>query len=162
MSKILVVDIDETLLRSMFPVPEPINFEFEGQYSYTSPRPGAHQFLQAAKAESWIVISVTQGIVPFQEAALTACDLLKYFDGIYGWSDSSKTQVLLPALSDHAWVIVDNRPFNHPFMSQKQGWMNAVFNPETNFVRCEDWLGQEVPCLTTLLPRIKQLMDAQS
>lgn len=163
MSKILVVDIDETLVYSVRPLPESIKFEFAGCSVWTCPRPGAHQFLQEARKEGWVIISVTQGVVPFQEKVLAACGLLGYFDGIFGWADTNKTEVLRPVgLDSHNFVMVDNRSYDDWILQEKQGWMGVEFDPEVNFVECEDWVGHEVPCLTTLLPRIKQLMDAQS
>jgi len=156
--KILIVDIDETLVYSREQMSDSVAVDWEGTTDYTKARPGAHDFLAAAKAEGWTIISVTQGVVPFQEAVLEAVGMLHYFKDIYGWTSVHRNNVKRPNLSsDDKWVMVDN--LHYTYLAEKENWIGASFNPLINFVQCDEYRGGVTTCLTTLLPRIKELFD---
>lgn len=160
MSKIVIVDIDETLVYSRSKLPGSIQFsDDEGQTAYTLPREGIWQFLQQLKEKDYRIISVTQGVVPFQRTVLEAAGVLDYFEEIYGWTSTARTFATRPDLGESKWVLVDNLHHEDSVLWEKAGWIGATLDPEINFVQCEPFVGDtSVACLTTLIPKIEEFL----
>jgi len=159
LNKYIIVDIDETLVYSRSRHPDSLDIqEYPGDC--TLPRPGSHEFLQKAKDEGWRIISLTQGVVPFQREVLRTCGLLDYFEEIYGWTNVQRYEATRPTFeADDKWVMVDN--LTHYDLYEKAMWLQTAFEPGVNFIKCEEFWGhyEEEHCLTTLLPKIKEMLD---
>lgn len=159
--KYIIVDIDETLVYSRSRIADSINIGGDYEGEPTCPRPGAHQFLQMAKAEGWRIISLTQGVVPFQREVLRACGLLDYFEEIYGWETTRRVSATRPKFEEDAkWVMVDN--LHHFELDEKAMWLDIhEFEPSVNFIKCQEYRGyhDDTHCLTTLIPAIKAMLD---
>lgn len=188
MRKVVCVDIDETLVysRSRKPFKGCTTFKdpTDGYLCHTIARPGAEEFLEAV-ASQFELISVTQGVVPFQKRVLESLGLLKYFrpvsafnpnydsvedvfpDKIYGWN-TDRIGYTLPDLDDAKWVLVDNLWHRDRTLEDKQVWINEAlhkagrkkewFDPDKNFVRVEEFYGGSVEPLTTYIKEVKQLL----
>lgn len=146
MPKYLIVDIDETLVYSRQRFPESIQFiDDEGRTSYTIPRPSAHTFLKAAKEKGWVIISLTQGVVPFQKEVLRATGLLSYFHEVYGWATIMRHDCnyreLRNLLGEDKWVLIDNLP--HFMLQEKSMWLGVDLDPSSNFIQCDEFTGGE-------------------
>ena len=157
--KYLIVDIDETLVYSRGQVPGsiPVNARWQG---HTIPRPDAHEFLTKAKDKGWSIVSVTQGIIPYQVDVLSVAGLMSYIEDIYGWLDDNRSSVHLPALETEDWVMVDNLHYQDGILLEKQSWLRTSFDPEVNFVQCEGfWGNPNIAGLCSLLPTIEELLS---
>jgi len=160
--KVLIVDIDETLVYGRCRLPESLVFtDYDGVTSYTCPRPDSHQFLSEATLEGWEIISLTQGVVPYQKGVLECSGLLPYFHEVYGWESiyrhSCNWRELREFLGDSKWVLVDNLP--HPMLQEKQDWLGHELDPSINFIQCGEFRGQECSSLLELLPKIEELLS---
>lgn len=160
--KLLILDIDETLVHTkyqhQFPGSTPVIDECGNSGYFSMPRPGVHEFLQSLQGRGWHVVSLTQGVVPFQEEVLKTLGLREYILSIYGWANTDRSSVIYPPRDFEKMVMVDNRSMNHPFMSEKENWLGVHFD-STNFIKVQDFEGQdEVVPLLEYLPKIEELL----
>lgn len=178
MRKVLIMDIDETLVysRSRKPFTGCNSFEdTDGYVCHTIARPGAKEFLQEITDKDIDLISVTQGVVPFQIMVLGRLGLLDFFqdynqmeDGeevwdtnIFGWKSVSRNSVTKPNLEGCKWVMVDNLAHDDWTLREKMYWIGSEFDPELNFVKCEEFRNDKAQDLRELIPRIELLLSRQ-
>lgn len=180
MRKILAVDLDETLVYSRSRKP------FDGCTTFTDPsdgyichtiaRPGAKEFLQEIRDRDIELIAVTQGIVEFQIQVLKKLSLFRYFmddfmtgksivdyskHQVYGYTNYNRSRASEPDLAGCKWVMLDNLSHNDRTLEDKMIWLGERFDPDKNFVRCEEYYGYiaKPRDLRELIPRIEELLN---
>lgn len=182
--KVAVIDIDETLVwsRSHCRFEGCTEFFFEDEdddyYTYTVARPGAKEFLQELRDKGIEVISVTQGVVPFQVEVLRSLGLLEFFEQwtspggiqlpylIFGWSSTRRQELNRDPrefLAGNKWVMVDNLHHQDMTLREKMNWIGAEFEPKKNFIQCECFYGPcnpDVQDLRELIPSIEEMLNA--
>lgn len=159
--KIVLLDLDETLIYSRSPVDGCIDVMWEGQKGYTKVRPSAEAFLIALKEKGYTIMSLTQGVVAWQIECLKALNLLHYFEGIYGRTDLYGYSHIAPPLADSRSVLVDNLSAYE--LRQKADWIEegGATSGSCHFIRCVSFEGHEdtEDSLLELLPEIDEFLN---
>ncbi len=183
----VICDLDETLVwsRSTCEFEGCTKFKFEGDdyHYYTVARPGAKEFLKELRDKGIEVISVTQGVVPFQKGVVGHLGLLSYFSSwegyepdagssfnieynIFGWSSNARQGLNKDPkefLAGKKWVMVDNLHYQDMTLREKMNWIGAEFEPKKNFIQCECFYGPcnpDVQDLRFLIPEIEEMLNA--
>ena len=140
--KTVVLDIDETVAFSRYGVedmPGAVEVHWKGGIDYTLGRPGNVPFLQELKARGYEIISVTQGVVPWQKEVLKALGIADFFSEIYGWTTLQRTFASKIDLSNTQFVMLDNLSASQ--LWEKQVWMNVSLEPGKNFIQVKEFRG---------------------
>jgi hypothetical protein len=164
--KTIIIDADETLIYTRArPNNSVASEEFKkisvpvqwhGEIGYALLRPSAMEFLEQLSL-NYRLITLTQGIVSWQEAVYDRLGISKYISRVYGWNDT-RTEIVLPQLPIGEFVMVAHHEPTHPLTAAKAGWLGVEFT-EKNFIHCEPWYGGADPKpLTDLLDPIINLL----
>lgn len=160
MKCVIVLDIDETLVYARRKVKGSIEVQSPVGSGPAILRPGTVEFLEDLKSRNFEIISVTQGVVPWQKAVLDALGIGEFFSGIYGWEDLYRTKASRIDLSTSLVVMVDN--LSHTELHEKEQWMNITLDPNKNFIRCDEFHGLPNSVgIQHLIPQILLLLNKQ-
>lgn len=165
MQKVVILDIDETLLYSRSRLAQSILFEDDGDICPTLLREpkDTFAFLDYLHAQGYLIVSITQGVVSFQRNALEAVGILHYFHDIFGWNSVARVAINSPQdfLSDKHWVMMDNLSHMSRDLAEKEIWVGKEFDPDINFIKVDEFWGGPATPLTEYIPKIEELFRLQ-
>lgn len=168
MGKVLIVDIDETLIYARATPnsstaseefkKESIKVDWEDDPGYIMVRQSALPFLEHFHGK-YEIISLTHGVIPWQEAVFKASGIDKYIKNVYGFTTAVRDKEILPDPLPKEFVMIDNWPHRSSLMEHKAQWLKTTFNDD-NFVMCQPWYGGPDPDpLTDLISTVERLLN---